>query len=183
MDVLRGGGGNDTLKGGEDNDTLYGNSGDDSLSGDKGSDTLFGGSGDDSLMGGDGIDFLYGGTGDDTLEGGAGSDTFVWQNGDEGTVSNPALDTISDFVVGIGGDKLDLSGLLQGEESGSLTDYLHFDSDGNGGTTVSVDVDGGGSFETTQQINLVNVDLTAGGTLSDQDIINNLLANENINFD
>ena len=183
MDVLRGGAGNDTLKGGDDNDQLYGGAGDDTLSGGKGSNTLFGGAGDDSLMGGAGIDFLYGGQGNDTLEGGAGSDTFIWQSGDNGTVLNPTLDTISDFSAGAGGDKLDLSNLLQGEESGSLTDFLHFDSDGNGGTMVSVDVDGGGSFETSQQINLVNVDLTVGGSLSDQDIINNLLANENINFD
>ncbi|MFV1873693.1 MAG: immunoglobulin-like domain-containing protein [Oleiphilus sp.] len=183
MDILDGGEGNDTLKGGDDNDQLFGGAGDDSLSGDKGSDTLFGGTGDDSLMGGAGIDLLYGGEGNDSLEGGAGSDTFVWQNGDAGTILNPTLDTISDFSAAAGGDKLDLSNLLQGEDSGSLTEYLHFDSDGHGGTMVSVDVDGGGSFETSQQINLVNVDLTAGGTLSDQDIINNLLANENIIVD
>ena len=183
MDILSGGDGDDTLKGGEDNDILSGNDDNDKLLGGSGSDNLFGGSGDDSLMGGDGIDFLYGGSGNDLLEGGAGRDTFVWQSGDEGSVLAPTLDTISDFSAVAGGDKLDLSNLLQGEENGSLTEYLHFDSDGNGGTTVSVDVDGGGSFETSQQINLVNVDLTAGGTLSDQDIINNLLANENINFD
>ncbi|TNC82859.1 MAG: hypothetical protein C9356_03045 [Oleiphilus sp.] len=183
MDVLRGGAGNDTLEGGDDNDTLIGGSGDDELSGDDGNDSLFGGTGDDSLMGGEGIDLLYGGTGADLLEGGAGGDTFVWQNGDAGTTANPTLDTISDFAAGLGGDKLDLSGLLQGEDSETLSEFLHFDSDGNGGTMVSVDVDGGGSFETSQQINLVNVDLTAGGTLSDQDIINNLLANENISID
>ena len=162
MDILRGGDDNDTLRGGEDNDTLYGDAGNDSLSGDKGSDMLFGGIGDDSLMGGAGVDILHGGQGNDLLEGGAGSDTFVWQNGDAGSVASPTLDTISDFAVGLGGDQLDLSGLLQGEESGTLSEYLHFDSDGNGGTMVSVDIDGSGSFETSQQINLVNVDLTVG---------------------
>jgi hypothetical protein len=48
---------------------------------------------------------------------------------------------------------------------------------------VSVDIDGRGSFKTSQQISLVNVHLTAGITLSDQDIITKLLANENIIID
>ena len=34
----------------------------------------------------------------------------------EGTVGTPAVDTIADFTVGIGGDVLDLSDMLQSED-------------------------------------------------------------------
>ena len=179
MDTLYGGDGNDTLKGGEDNDQLLGNDGDDKLLGGSGSDTLVGGAGDDQLLGGDGIDFLYSGQGDDTLTGGAGADRYIWQSGDQGSTLTPALDTVVGFQVGDGGDALDLSSLLNVNSGDSLTDYLHFESDGAGGTILNVDADGGGSFETSQKINLVDVDLTSGG-VSDQDIINSLLANQNI---
>ena len=73
---------------------------------------------------------------------------------DGGTALNPADDTITDFLTGAGGDVLDLSNLLQGEEPGTLTDYLQFQSDGNGGTDVQIDADGGGTFETVQNIGL-----------------------------
>ena len=182
-DTLDGGTGDDRLKGGGGDDILFGGAGNDMLDGEQGDDSLYGGAGDDSLLGGEGIDFLYGGQGDDTLTGGKDRDTFVWNSTDKGTVGSPASDIITDFEVGGSGDVLDLSDLLQGEESGPLTDYLSFQQDGSGGTIINIDSDGGGTFETDQQITLQGVDLTAGGTLSDQDIINNLLANGNLVVD
>ncbi len=106
-----------------------------------------------------------------------------WSGADKGTVSSPTSDIITDFEVGSGGDILNLSDLLQGEETGSLTDYLNFQNDGSGGTIINVDTDGGGVFESDQHITLQGVDLTAGGTLTDQDIINSLLANGNLVVD
>ena len=182
-DLLDGGTGDDVVKGGAGDDQIFGGAGADQLEGGEGNNSLYGGAGDDSLLGGDGIDFLYGGQGDDTLTGGGDSDVFVWNSSDEGTTVSPADDTITDFISGVGGDVLDLSNLLQGEESGSLTDYLHFQSDGNGGTDVQIDADGGGAFETVQNIGLDGIDLTVGGTLTDQDIINSLLANGNLIVD
>ena len=73
--------------------------------------------------------------------------------------------------------------MLQGENTGNLTDYLHFESDGNGGTVIQVDTDGGSTFAETQQITLSGVDLTAGGTFTDQVILDNLLANGNLVID
>ena len=168
--------GNDRLVGGDTlNDTLDGLAGD---------DQLFGLDGDDSLMGGAGIDFIYGGRGNDTLTGGTEGDTFVWRNGDDGTVGAPANDTITDFVTGNGGDKLNLADLLLGEEQSDLTDYLHFQVDGSGGTVISIDTAGSGNFgAATQNITLTGVDLTAGGTLSDQQIVDSLLANGNLIVD
>jgi len=48
-------------------------------------------------------------------------------------------------------------------------------------TIINIDVDGDtGTFETSQQIVLSGVDLTAGGTLTDADILNNLLNDGNL---
>ncbi len=166
------------------NDRLVGDSAsNDTLDGLAGDDQLFGLDGDDTLIGGSGIDFLYGGRGDDNLTGGSEEDTFVWRNGDQGSASTAANDTITDFTVGSGGDKLNLADLLQGEENGVLSDYLHFQQDGSGGTLVTVDTDGSGIGTVSQNITLSGVDLTVGGTLSDQQIIDNLLANGNLIVD
>jgi hypothetical protein len=167
-------------------DVIFGGAGIDVLKGDAGTDTLFGGVGADNLDRGAGNDTLMGGKGDDTLTGGdtdgVGTDVFVCELAVEGTVGAPAIDTITDFDSGTGGDILDLSDLLVGEDTGSLENYLHFEFAG-GDTTVFIDKDestaGGLAVKTSdeQQIVLQGVDLTVGGTLSDIDIINNLLTN------
>ena len=78
---------------------------------------------------------------------------------------------------------LDLSDLLQNESDATLDQYLSFDYDsGNGNTTVQIDVQGDGSG-VSQLIVLEGVDLTAGGTLSDQQILDNLLDDGNIIVD
>ena len=165
-------------------DSISGNAGDDILYGAEGDDLLSGGAGSDRLHGGDGADTLIGGSGNDSLIGGGGIDIFALEAGDQGIVGTPAVDTIADFTTGSGGDVLDLSDLLQGENLATLDDYFNFSYDsGTGDTTISIDVDGGGTFETSQQIVLTGVDLTSGGTLSDQQILNDLLANGNLIVD
>ena len=64
-----------------------------------------------------------------------------------------------------------------------MTDYLHFAQDENGGTVISIDANAGTSFESVQNITLNNVDLTAGGTLTDQQILDNLLSTNNLIVD
>ncbi len=143
------------------------------------------GEGADDLQGGAGNDLLIGGSGDDSLVGGAGIDIFALEAGDEGSFGTPAVDTISDFTVGAGGDVLDLSDMLQNEDLSSLDGYLNFSFDGGtGDTTISIDTDGSsGSFETSQEIVLSGVDLTAGGTLTDQQILDSLINNGNLIID
>jgi Ca2+-binding RTX toxin-like protein len=84
-------------------------SGDDRLEGGAGDDMLSGGSGNDVLFGGAGEDRLNGGSGNDSLVGGDGIDIFALESGDEGSIGVPAVDTIADFTLGVGGDVLDLS--------------------------------------------------------------------------
>ncbi|GAB2881247.1 hypothetical protein GCM10027046_06880 [Uliginosibacterium flavum] len=187
--------GNDTLSGGAGHDLLSGNTGNDVLNGDAGNDQLFGGQGNDTLSGGDGSDRLTGGGGNDALTGGAGSDVFVWSLADRGATGSPAVDTINSYDNGsaaAGGDVLDLRDLLQGEyhtgnDAGSLGNYLHFTSSG-GNTTVQIS--SGGAFSSgfsaaavDQQIVLSGVDLTSNGTLSDQTIIQDLLAKGKLQSD
>jgi len=187
-DTIDGAGADDFIRGGQGNDSILGGTGDDVLQGGSGDDVLIGGQGSDSLQGGIGDDLLIGGSGDDSLIGGVGIDIFALESGDEGTASLPAVDTIADFTVGVGGDVLDLSDMLQGEDGqdlGSLEGFLNFSFDsGTGATTISVDTDGdSGTFETSQQIVLDGVDLTAGGTLTNIDILNNLINDGNLIVD
>ncbi len=107
--------------------------------GDGGADRLYGEAGDDTLFGASGEDILDGGTGSDFLAGGSGIDTFV--------LGADAVDTISDFIAGFGGEILDVSGLLNNQVSmangnvrfvQSEADTLfQFDADGSAGNADS----------------------------------------------
>ncbi|WP_208597771.1 type I secretion C-terminal target domain-containing protein [Aeromonas allosaccharophila] len=110
-------GGSDKLHGGLGDDILFGQGGDDELYGEDGNDILYGGTGSDKL---------YGGLGNDILTGGEGKDSFVWNQGDA-SVSNPAVDVITDFnktannaVDGDQKDVIDLSDLLDAHSSKSV---------------------------------------------------------------
>ncbi|WP_373973954.1 Ig-like domain-containing protein [Chitinibacter sp. SCUT-21] len=175
-DYSNAGSGDDVVFGEGGTDVLYGNSGD---------DKLFGGLDNDALRGGDGKDLLVGGAGNDVLRGDAGSDVFKWTLGDQGTAGAPARDIIMDFNNAKSGnaagevDSLDLRDLLQGENSGTLTQYLHFEKSGSD-TIVHISSKGefSGSNWTTKEdqvITLQGVDLTTAG--NDQAIIADLLKN------
>ncbi len=138
--------------------TLIGGAGKDTLTGGGGNDILVGGDGNDTLTGGNGNDVLRGGGGIDQLVGGAGSDTFdynlITDNGGTG-------ETIAGFVKGAGGDKLDISDLLDGLPGYDGTNafsggYVQFADSGTGNTIVKVDSDGGGdSYQTLVTITSV----------------------------
>ncbi|MDI6003038.1 VCBS domain-containing protein, partial [Cobetia pacifica] len=165
-DYLIGQGGNDILSGGVGSDRLEGGSG---------NDALRGGTGNDILSGGEGDDLLVGGSGNDILTGGDGADTFQWMSGDDvNSEGGMATDTITDFSVA-DGDVIDLSDLLQSNgDADALSSFLHFESDGDGGTTIEISVDGSAGSNVTQEITLQDVDLTSGGD-SDAQIIQSLL--------
>jgi len=137
-------------------------------------------------VGGINADTLTGGAGGDSLTGGLGSDTFVWKLGDGGSVGVPVSDTITDFnvdPVASGGDALDLRDLLVGENTGNLSNFLHFEKSG-ADTVVHVSTNGGFSTGYAlgvehQTVVLTGQDLyaAAGLTLAatDQQIIQDLL--------
>ncbi|MFS1424875.1 type I secretion C-terminal target domain-containing protein [Shewanella sp. 10N.286.48.B5] len=138
------------------------------LDGGAGDDVLIGGSGNDLLIGGEGDDLLIGGLGDDLLIGGEGDDTYTWSANDIGT------DTISGFDINA--DKLDLSDLLQGEDTDTLTDFLSI-SFADGNTTITIDADDNNSVD--QVIVLDGVDLSDNsnyGTTDEGVVISGLLA-------
>ena len=190
-EILYGSANADTLVGNGGSDVLLGNDGNDSLSGGAGADRLEGGAGDDTLSGGSENDILFGGAGNDTLTGGTGADTFAWQLADRGSPGSPRVDTVTDFDSATKGDKLDLRDLLQGEIANpalqNLESYLHFEKSG-ANTIVRVSSSGGftsgyNSSNEDQTIVLNNVDLTAGNTLNDQQIINDLLTKGKLQTD
>ncbi|WP_315127007.1 VCBS domain-containing protein, partial [Comamonas antarctica] len=114
---------------------------------------------------------VHGTSGSDTLLGTAEDDLFVWHQGDAGTAAKPVTDVVKNFGAS-GNDSLDLSDLLQGEESSTdLSKFLHLETkteaDGKTIDTVikvssagALDADGNGF---NQQILLEGVNLTTAG--------------------
>ena len=172
-DTITGGVGEDLIYGGEDNDDITGDAGDDVLKGDAGDDVLKGDAGNDTIEGGAGViqspevlcdDLITGGKGADIISGGVGSDTFFYDQ--DAYSSQP--DTITDFSVGNGGDKVDLTDLhswslgsagdlWSGSEFAYTHEYIKFDQDGND-VIVKYDRDGlNGSYEASNIAKLENI--------------------------
>ncbi|MDO2953971.1 type I secretion C-terminal target domain-containing protein [Aeromonas simiae] len=123
-----------------------------------------------------------GGIGADIQTGNSGSDTFKWGSSD----GSAGVDIIKDFQVGVGGDVLDLSDLLSGEHANAASLDLYFtfsQGPGSGKSTLTIDMDGSGGGVTTQTIQFDNIDLTMNGTRTDQQIIDDLLAQGNLKVD
>jgi VCBS repeat-containing protein len=174
---------------GDNNATITGTTGD---------DVLLGGVTNEIITGDAGNDVISGGGGNDTLTGGLGSDIFQWSLADKGTSGTPAQDRVTDFSAApaaSGGDVLDLRDLLQGENSGNLANFLHFEKSGTD-TIVHISSAGGfaadphnvGAPSSTvtgaedQKILLSGVDLI--GTLTtDQQVIQDLLTKGKLNTD
>ncbi|WP_353143379.1 beta strand repeat-containing protein [Acinetobacter pragensis] len=164
---------------------LYGYAGNDTLTGGSGDDSLRGGDGNDTLIGGAGNDLLIGGSGNDTLTGGAGNDTALYElldnldaRGGNGT------DTWTDFTVGSGADKIDVSALLDSHQTAdNIVDYISVKTDADGHAVIEIDRDGSGTSFTAKSDLLVLDNITAislGVTAEDQ--LKTLLDNNQIIF-
>ena len=164
---------------------LYGYDGDDALLGGSGDDLLRGGDGHDSLSGGAGNDLLIGGSGNDTLAGGSGADTALFELLDtlDETGGN-GTDSWTDFEVGANADKIDVSALLDGQQTlSNIGDYISVRTDANGKAGSAIDRDGksGGGSAKSDLLLLSNISAgTLGGTAEDQ--LKTLLDNHQIIF-
>ena len=118
----------------------------DVLTGNNDDNVIDGRGGDDSINGGGGNDTLIGGSGSDTLTGAGGMDTFVISG----------RDTITDFVAGDAGDKLNFG-------SSSRTLNLNYKTDS--GTLV---ITSGSHQVTLETITGIN-DLTAANFIFNPD--------------
>jgi Ca2+-binding RTX toxin-like protein len=99
--TINAGTGGDAITGSANGDVINGNTGADTIYGGGGNDTILGNGGADVIVGDAGADAIEGGLGADTLTGGAGIDTFT-------LTSNLTTDAITDFVLGAGGDVLEV---------------------------------------------------------------------------
>ena len=158
------------------------------ITGSSGNDTIFGGGGADYITGGNGADTIYGGQGNDVMTGGQGADVFAWKLSDQGTPGNAYHDVITDFSTATkaaGGDVLDLRDLLQGEAHtgsnvGNLGNFLQFETV-SGNTLLHISSTGAYNSGYTaakddQTITLQGVDLSSNSSLTNTQIIQNLLA-------
>ena len=163
---------------------LYGYAGDDKLTGGSGHDLLRGGDGDDTLIGGAGNDLLIGGSGNDTLTGGTGNDTALYELLDNlDTKGGNGTDTWTDFTVGLGADKIDVSALLDGQQTASnIGNYISVKTDASGHAVIEIDRDGSpGGFGKADLLVLNNINaIDLGATAEDQ--LKTLLNNNQIIF-
>ncbi|KZK94257.1 MULTISPECIES: calcium-binding protein [unclassified Pseudovibrio] len=104
-DIIRAGGGNDTIH------MAFGNN------------TLLGEAGNDSLIGGEGDDYLDGGTGNDTLSGGLGRNTYFFNRGyDKDTITEALGSSNVNFGAGISLDDIRIT--AGGPDNKDLKIYL-----------------------------------------------------------
>ncbi|MBL7563156.1 tandem-95 repeat protein [Legionella bononiensis] len=177
------------LHGSTGNDFIYGGDGNDLIFGNEGNDHLYGGKGDDTIIGGTGDDVIRGGMGNDTMTGGGGNDIFVFDKADIG--NEPAIDTITDFKLGNGGDAsgdkstLDLTDLFKDStlSSNSLDSLLQISTVRNEATNqtdtvIKTDPTGGAHFNASPEtIVLSGVDVVSVyGTSDSAELINHMLA-------
>ena len=179
--TIDGGGGDDTIIGGNLGDSLAGGTGDDLLVGGGGGDTLNGGSGDDVVFGGSGNDLLIGGSGNgnDSYDGGEGVDTIQYTSAvsgitvdlGSGTASGDDIDddilsTIEhviggegdDILIGAGGDEtLEGGGGKDTLIGGAGDDTLIGDG---AGTDTAVD-----TADYSGAAGPIAIDFTAAGTI------------------
>lgn len=124
------------------------------LMGGDGNDVLLGTTGAERLVGGAGIDFLIGGAGSDTMTGGDGADVFQWTALDLG-----AMDTVTDFTVGTGGDQLDFSLLVTtfNRQTSHASEFVRLTA--QSGSTVVAIKQGVTWVNVVKLVGVINLDL------------------------
>jgi Ca2+-binding RTX toxin-like protein len=155
VENVRGGAGDDVLRGDANANFLDGGGGNDLISGAEGRDALEGGPGNDSLEGGDDGDSLDGGAGDDSLDGGFGGDSLAGGEGVDLADYSTKVDPISATANGAADDGTSNEGDYMGSDIESITGGPANDvlvaNDGNGvlsGGDGDDTLDGAGGADT-----------------------------------
>ena len=142
--------------------------------------------GNDSITGGTRDDLIVGGAGDDTLSGGSGSDTFRYYFTNEGN------DTITDFIVGSGGDTLDISYLLNsgvkmgytpantGVTAATIGSFVTLSDAGLDKLRLTIDADGPGPNSTMVTVTLNDVSYSAAHATGDSTYLQNMITSGNL---
>jgi Ca2+-binding RTX toxin-like protein len=126
---VSGGGGADTLFGGNEDNELFGGEGEDTLEGGAGDDTLDGGIDNDTIDGGGGNDEIDGGLGADVMDGGADNDSyFVDDVGDQTIeVAGGGTDSVRSWInwtLGANVEHLQLIGAATSATGNALDNEL-----------------------------------------------------------
>ncbi|MGD9950489.1 MAG: calcium-binding protein [Desulfobulbus sp.] len=169
IEVIDGGGGNNTVSGTAISDTI-------DLSatqlikiaeihGEGGGDTITGTSENDNIFGDDGEDILIGGSGDDTLTGGAGVDTYIINTGDgNDTIIDEGYNILKVNGIFIAGVFTQIAGT-----SSYLLNINNQDLTLNFGTSTTLTIDGTTSLAFANQTSVADfADHAFGITLSEE---------------
>lgn len=143
----------------------------------------------EGVAGGNGNDTFTGNDQDNYFNGRGGNDTFNLNHNGHHTLIYERIDltdatggnghdiangfTVGDFNSNANADRIDLSGLLIGYQSGvsQLSDYITVQQQGNN-TIISVDIDGNGNqFASADILTLINVQTDLNTLIQNQQII------------
>jgi hypothetical protein len=132
-DYLRGGSDDDVISGGLGNDRIYGQQGDDEIDGGYGDDRIYSSYGDDVIDGGPGADRIYSSYGDDVVDGGSGRDQIYGGSGDDVVRGGSG----SDQLYGNGGEDQLFAGTGSDTLSGGSGKDILISLDNSGGDQMT----------------------------------------------
>jgi len=177
INSLKGGSGNDTLKGDADSKTdIYGNAGNDGITGGTKAETISGGAGNDTIAGGGGADTITGGAGNDTITMGGTLETVDAGAGDDTVTAAGNLTAGITVKGGAGTDILEINAAETAGAAGTASEFetLHISANNftqdldaftnNTFTTVLI----GGTTTTVSSIRdeVICADTALGGTFT-----------------
>lgn len=113
------------------------------------------------------------------MTGGLGADTAIFYllNNLDATGGN-GTDTWTDFELGSMGDKINISALLDGQQtSDNIGSYLSIEADGNGDAIIKIDRDAAGSLPSANLLVLEGVKVE-----NPTDLLQELINNQQIIF-
>ncbi|WP_407083602.1 T1SS-143 repeat domain-containing protein [Photobacterium leiognathi] len=137
---------------------------------------------DNSLIGTSNDDVIIGTANNDNMTGGGGNDRFLFKTENQGTISEPAQDTIVDFDVTANSDNIDLRAILNNVTDGISADNYIDITEKNGSVTLHIKDNG---EDITQEITLENVNKETlygndASTTTDAELLQKMIEDNNL---